>query len=81
MVRCCAGHQPLSMQGKAEGALNAFQLNDVFHQYTCAARQLWKFCGDLSGSSAASTARALRAMPEDAEEIDWWARGRRRAPR
>jgi hypothetical protein len=62
-----------------EGALDAFQLDDVVHQYTGAARELWKFCGDLSGSSAASTARGLRAMREDAEEIDWWERGRRRA--
>jgi hypothetical protein len=59
-----------------EGALDAFQLDAILHQYTGAARELWKFCGDLSGSGAASTARALRAMPADAEEIDWWERGR-----
>ena len=64
-----------------EGELNAFELDDVVRQYTGAARELWKFCGDLSGSGAASTARALRAMPADAERIDWWERGRRRAPR
>ena len=62
-----------------EGGLSAFDLDDLIHQYAGAARELWKFCGDLSGSRCASTARALRATPEDAEEIDWWERGRRRA--
>ena len=62
-----------------EGKLDPFELDDVVHQYTGAARELWKFCGDLSGSAAASTARALRAMHEEAEQIDWWERGRPRA--
>jgi hypothetical protein len=64
-----------------EGGLDAFELDAVVHQYTRAARELWKFCGDLSGSSAAFTARALRAMHEEAERVDWWERGRPSAPR
>ncbi len=57
------------------GEINAFELDDLIHHYKRAARELWKFCGDLRGSAARSTARALRQMAEAAEEIDWWTRG------
>ena len=59
-----------------EGTIDAFELDAVIHHYTRAARELWKFCGDLSGARAAFTARALRAMREEADEVDWWERGR-----
>ena len=58
------------------GELDAFAVDAVMHQYTRAARELWKFCGDLSGSGAASTASVLRRSPEEADAIDWWERGR-----
>jgi hypothetical protein len=58
-----------------EGELDAFGLDALIHQYELAVRELWKFCGDLSGASAASTARALRQMGDEAEQIDWWERG------
>ncbi len=58
------------------GEVNAFELDGLIHHYKRSARELWKFCGDLSGSNARSTARALRRMSEEAERVDWWERGR-----
>ncbi len=58
------------------GELNAFEFDAVVHHYTRAARELWKFCGDLSGANAAFTARVLRQVGEEAETVDWWERGR-----
>ena len=63
------------------GELDAFELDGLIHRYKRAARELWKFCGDLSGSSARSTAHALRRMSEEAERIDWWERGNPPKPR
>jgi hypothetical protein len=57
------------------GEINAFELDDLVHHYKRAARELWKFCGDLSGSPVRSTARALEELGEDADSIDWWERG------
>lgn len=55
--------------------LDVFELDDVIHHYKRAARELWKFCGDHSGSAVASTARALRTMQAEASGVDWWDRG------
>ena len=60
--------------------VNAFELDDLIHDYKRAARELWKFCGDLSGSQVRSTARALEELGEDADSIDWWERGNPRRP-
>ena len=35
------------------GEISAFELDDLIHNYKRAARELWKFCGDLSGSGFA----------------------------
>jgi hypothetical protein len=59
-----------------KGELDAFGLDVVVHQYTRAARELWKFCGDRSGASVAFNARVLRQMGEQAENVDWWERRR-----
>jgi hypothetical protein len=58
------------------GELDAFALDALIHHYSRTARELWKFCGDLSGAAATSTARALTRMRDEAEEVDWWERGR-----
>ncbi len=60
------------------GEINAFELDELIHHYKRAARELWKFCGDLSGSSVRFTARALEELGEDADSIDWWERGARK---
>jgi DNA repair ATPase RecN len=62
------------------GEINAFELDDLIHHYKRAARELWKFCGDLSGSRVRSTAQALEELGEDADSIDWWERGNPKRP-
>jgi hypothetical protein len=57
------------------GELNAFELDDLIPRYKRAARELWKFCGDLSGARTASTARMLEDMQARGESIDWWEEG------
>jgi hypothetical protein len=62
------------------GAVSAFEVDDLIHDYKHAARELWKFCGDLSGSRVRSTARTLRELGEDADSMDWWERGNPKRP-
>jgi hypothetical protein len=62
------------------GEINAFKLDELIHHYKRAARELWKFSGDLSGSSVRITARALQELGEEAHSIDWWERGAPKRP-
>jgi hypothetical protein len=64
----------------AAGEIGAFKVDELIHHYKRAARELWKFCGDLSGSGVRFTARALEQLGEDADSIDWWERGNRKNP-
>jgi hypothetical protein len=57
------------------GELDAFELDELIHRYKRAARELWKFCADLRGSTAHFVARTLEEMQERGETIDWWERG------
>ncbi len=57
------------------GELDAFDLDDLIHRYKRATRELWKFCGSVTGSSAHFIARSLEEMQERGETIDWWERG------
>lgn len=57
------------------GELDAFELDELIHRYKKAARELWKFCGDITGRSAHFIARTLEEMQEREETIDWWERG------
>jgi len=61
------------------GELNAFELDELIHRYKCSARELWKFCGDLSGSRARFTARAIEELAIGSDSVDWWDRGKQRA--
>lgn len=58
------------------GEIDAFELDDVIHQYTRAARELWKLCA-VSGQRLHVVARALRSFGTEGEP-DWWELG---APR
>ena len=49
--------------------MDAFDLDDLIHRY---ARELWNFCGSVTGSRAGSIARSLEDMQERGETIDWW---------
>lgn len=57
------------------GALDAIDLDDLIHRYKRATRELWKFCGSVTGSSAHFVARSLEEMQKRGETIDWWDRG------
>jgi hypothetical protein len=54
------------------GEIDAFEVDQIIHQYTAAARELWKFCA-TTGSRVHTTAAMLVHMQEDGEELDWWA--------
>ena len=55
--------------------LNAFDLDDLFHRYKRATTELWKFCGNVTGSSAHLIARTIEELQANGESIDWWDRG------
>lgn len=57
------------------GELDAFGLDDLIHRYERATRELWKFCGTVTGSGAGIVARTIREMSSRGEAIDWWERG------
>lgn len=57
------------------GELDAFELDELIHRYKKATRELWKFCGDITGRSAHFIARTLEEMQKREEPIDWWERG------
>jgi hypothetical protein len=57
------------------GELDAFELDDLIHRYKRATRELWKFCGDVTGTRAGLIARTLEEMQSRGETIDWWERG------
>jgi hypothetical protein len=57
------------------GEIDAFDLDQLIHHYKRAARELWKFFGNLTGSSAHFIARTIEEMQGHGETIDWWERG------
>jgi PAS domain-containing protein len=59
------------------GEIDAFELDDLIHEYKRAARELWKFCGS-SGSEWERAASSLAFWREEGEEPNWWEAG---APR
>ena len=64
------------------GELDAHDVDEVIHQYTKAARELWKFCVlDGSGSHVETFAATLEQLTAEGDRPDWWARGEtRRGP-
>jgi hypothetical protein len=57
------------------GELDAFELDELIHHYKRATRELWKFCGNVAGSSAHLIARTIEETQASGETIDWWERG------
>ena len=57
------------------GEIDAYDLDALVRRYDRASQELSKFCGDLSGSSVAWTAKVLRKLGPEAEQTDWWERG------
>ena len=61
------------------GELDAYEVDEIIHQYHKATIELWKFCfRGGSGSYAGFVASALEAMAARGERHDWWAAGERR---
>ena|SRR5213082_2005708 len=56
------------------GEVDAFEVDEVIHQYHRATRKLWTFC-ELSGSRAEITARTIQRMADEGDTIDWWEQG------
>jgi hypothetical protein len=57
------------------GELDAFEFDDLIHRYKRATRELWKFYGNTTSSSAQRLARMIEEMQARGETIDWWERG------
>jgi hypothetical protein len=56
------------------GELDAFEVDDVIHRYTKAARELWKFCA-VTPSHASERLYALEMWAKEGEAPDWWQAG------
>lgn len=58
------------------GEHDAYAVDEVLHQYSRAARELWKFCRLPGGGAGAErTARLLRDMTAEGDSVDWWQLG------
>jgi hypothetical protein len=53
------------------GEIDAFDLDELIHQYKRAAQKLWSFCT----GSAERVAGVLGWMREQGEETNWWKAG------
>ncbi|WP_097188173.1 hypothetical protein [Ornithinimicrobium cerasi] len=60
-----------AIDGFRAGQMDAFDVDQVLHQYSRSAKELWKFCNRGSVELSASLIR-------DESSFDWWERG---APR
>lgn len=56
------------------GEIDVFEVDAIIHQYTKAARELWKFCA-VSGSRLDMAVRAIQLSREGGPERDWWEAG------
>lgn len=53
------------------GELDAFEVDQVIHHYTKAARKLWSFC-QVTGANVEATAYTITQMNKRGDSIDWW---------
>lgn len=54
------------------GRLDPFEVDEIVHRYSKAARGLWKFC---KAARPEQVARAIRDLEQRGECIDWWQDG------
>jgi len=59
------------------GELSAFDVDEIIHHFTLAARELWKFCG----ATGSQTRMAAAALKEWGRRADWWEIGQPKRPR
>jgi hypothetical protein len=58
------------------GEHSAYDVDEILHQYSRAAGELWKFCWLAGGGAGVErTARVLRDMAAEGDSIDWWQLG------
>jgi hypothetical protein len=58
------------------GQIDAFELDEIIHQYKRAAIELWKFCVGLgSGSGVEIAARAIQSATAEGADRDLWDEG------
>ena len=55
------------------GENDVYDVDEVIHRYSKAARELWKFCWSRgSGSHVLFAARTLDYWQAEGEHVDWW---------
>ena len=55
------------------GEIDVYDVDDLIHRYSKAARELWKFCWSTgSGSHVLFVARTLELWAAEADDVDWW---------
>jgi hypothetical protein len=72
-------HVAEAIEGYRRSELDAFDVDEVIHRYTKAARELWKFCVlGGSGSHVETLAATLERLAAEGDLPAWWARAERR---
>jgi hypothetical protein len=62
------------------GQIDAFELDEIIHQYNRATIELWKFCvGGGSGSYVVLAARTIQSAMAEGTDWDWWEAGASRS--
>ncbi|HME74645.1 MAG TPA: hypothetical protein VKI00_03025 [Mycobacterium sp.] len=57
------------------GDVDAYAIDEAFHHYQRAARELWKFCWSGGGGTHIEIiAHLIDQMATDDETINWWER-------
>ena len=72
-------HVAAAIERYRAGDLDVHGVDDVIHQYTKAARELWKFC--FLGGSGVHTERVaatLELLTAEGDRPNWWAAAERR---
>jgi hypothetical protein len=57
------------------GEIDAFDLDEVIHRYSKAARALWSFCIGRNSGSPETVLAMLEILTADGDRPDWWAAG------
>lgn len=64
------------------GEIDVYEVDEVIHRYSKAARELWKFCwSGGAGSGVVLVAKALDMWTAEGDEVDWWEEAERQRRR
>lgn len=73
------GHVADTIDGYRAGELDAFEVDQLIHQYHRGAQELWKFCWASGGAAHLEfVADTIQRQADQGRVTDWWQRG---APR